>query len=765
MQSYINFILKHRFLVLAVLVVVTVLAGWKASTASMSTRLGEDMMGDHPEFHSYLEHCRKFRSDSVVVIGLEDPDMLSVASLDRLAAVVTALEDMPDIANVDSILDAARMSGDGKVLKQVDYADEARKRPGERMQIAKDLGADPLAGELFVARDGKAHSVLVEFTVDEERSGERLPEIVADIRAAVADAGYAPEQIHLGGFSAAVAETMIQMQYHVSTLFPFVAVILLVTVWLLFRRLWPAAVTMAVSLMAVTWTVGFVVFLEGTVHALLTITPPVILLVAFSDVVHLCSAYLTALGQGMDKERAIRAAGVEVGKACFLTSATTLVGFASFSIVPQPAMRLSAIALAFGVTVALLLALTLVPILLSMFKQPKALRGGATAVVQTGLDRLLASAQRLSTTWPRSVTVVFALLGVLAVMGATGFTFDVDFDKRFDDENQLTVDAEWFEDNFLGTNTLEVYVRAPEGSDLLDPERFRAVAAYQEALTKLPGVGSTTSLVDLMSEVHLQMAPAQATEDPLPDSRKALAQYLLLFETSGGEGLDRIVDFNREEMLIGGRLNHGGARATAVEGVAARDLAPQYLGDLAEVEVTGLVFLLGYFFDEVIDSQRLSVLISFLLIALMMSIGLRSFRVGCLSMIPNLLPVITVAGWLGAFADRIDSDVMIVMVMAIGIGVDDTVHFLMRYRVELARGSDHDTAIRGAFGFAGRAIVMTTIILVAGFLPCAGADFITMLYLGTMLPLALVTALAADLLLVPALITLGVMKLPTAKER
>jgi len=134
-------------------------------------------------------------------------------------------------------------------------------------------------------------------------------------------------------------------------------------------------------------------------------------------------------------------------------------------------------------------------------------------------------------------------------------------------------------------------------------------------------------------------------------------------------------------------------------------------------------------------------------------------------MIPNLLPVITVAGWLGAFADRIDSDVMIVMVMAIGIGVDDTVHFLMRYRVELARGSDHDTAIRGAFGFAGRAIVMTTIILVAGFLPCAGADFITMLYLGTMLPLALVTALAADLLLVPALITLGVMKLPTAKER
>ena len=765
MQSYISFILKHRLAVLGLIVALAGLAGWSASKGGMSTQLGEDMMGDRPEYHRYLERCRTFRSDSIIVVGVEDADMLSAGSLNRLEAAVESLEAMPDVARVDSILDAARMRGDGKVLTLVDYAEEARKRPGERERITRDLAADPLVGELMVARDAKAHSVLIELTVVEDRPGERFPEIITEVRDGFSAAGYSDESTHMGGFSASVAETIAQMQFNLSTLFPIVAVVLLITVWFLFRRLWPAAITLAVSLLAVSWTVGFVIALEGTIHALVSLTPPVILVVAFSDVVHLVSAYLTALEKGMAKDEAIRAAGVEVGKACFLTSATTFVGFASFGLVPQPAMRVVAISLAFGVAIALLIALTLVPILLSLFKEPKPLRGGATAVVHTGLDRVLTSARQLSTTRPRLVVGMFVVFGALVALGTPGFTFDVEFDRRFASDNRLSVDADWFEENFSGIHSLEVYVQAPEGSDLLDADRFRAIAKYQEALVAMPGVGSATSLVDLVKELHLQMAPDRAAEDPLPDSRQALAQYLLLFESSGGEGLDRIVDFNRTEMVIGARLNHGGARATAADGVAADKLARQYLENRADAEVTGLVFLLGYFFDEIVNSQKLSFLVSFLLIAFMMSLGLRSLRVGFLSMLPNLLPVITVAGWLGAFADRIDSDVMIVMVMAIGIGVDDTVHFLMRYRVELARTSDHGAAIRGAFGFAGRAIVMTTVILVAGFVPCVAGDFIPMVYLGTMLPLALVTALLADLLLVPALITLGVMRLPVPKGR
>ena len=127
-------------------------------------------------------------------------------------------------------------------------------------------------------------------------------------------------------------------------------------------------------------------------------------------------------------------------------------------------------------------------------------------------------------------------------------------------------------------------------------------------------------------------------------------------------------------------------------------------------------------------------------------------------MIPNMLPLLVLWGWIGLTMESVDTDVLIIAIIAIGIGVDDTIHFLMRYRVEREAAQD-EQAVRGAFGFAGRGIVMTTVILVLGFAPCIASGYMTMHLLGTMLPLSLVVALAGDLLLAPAMIRLGWMKL------
>ena len=759
MTRYIEFILKYRFFVLALVLGITVLAMVVASGATMSTQLGEDMIGNRPEFHRYIERANKFYSDAVVVVGIEDPDMLSRASQHRLRAAVAGLEAHPDVETVQSILDAASMDGDGEALKLTDYAELALADQTDHHAVKKQLLDDSLVGPLFISADGRAHAVMVELTVDESRTGERAPPLVDEILAVFVDAGYDANNVHRAGFTAAMAESVRQLQFNTTTIFPIVTLLLLIVVWLMFRRLWPAAVALTVSLLSVIWTVGFIVAKDGTVTALVSLTPPVVLVVAFSDVVHLCSAYLTCLGRGMAKDKAIRSAGTEVGKACLLTSATTFAGFASFGLVPQPAMQTVALALAIGVAVALLLALTLAPILFSLLREPKPLRQGATGFVHTAMDRVLGGAQRLATGRPRTVVAAFLVVAVLAVAGAPGFTFDADFERRFDEDNSLTIDSNWFKEHFVGTNTLDVYVTAPQEEGLLEPERLRAVAALQDDLVALPGVDSATSLVDLLKEIHRAMAPERAARDPLPDSRALIAQYLLLFESSGGEELDRIVDFERQEMVIGLRLNNFGARATARTGIKVQEMLPRHLGDLAEGEASGLVFLLGYFFDDIINGQKMGFGLSFILIALLMALGLRSFRVGLMSMIPNLLPVLVLAGWMGGCFEHVDSDVVLVMVMAIGIGVDDTIHFLMRYRVEIDRGATPEDAISGTFAFAGRGILMTTVILVVGFLPCAFSGYITMQYLGILLPTALIVALLADVLLVPAMITLGWMRL------
>ena len=258
------------------------------------------------------------------------------------------------------------------------------------------------------------------------------------------------------------------------------------------------------------------------------------------------------------------------------------------------------------------------------------------------------------------------------------------------------------------------------------------------------------SLVDVLEQLH----SALGGTDALPQSREALAQYLLLFEMSGGEDLDRMLNFERTTTKLIARLDSGAMRQTHTVSMLAADLAATHLPSTASFEATGLSTLFGGFLDELFTGQRNGLLFSISSIGVMMMLGLRSLRNGLLSMLPNVLPMLAVGGLAGLVWDQVDSDTVIPAMIAIGIGVDDTIHFMVRLRLE-AKRAPLPEAIRQTFQFAGRGILFTTIILVLGFLPLALSDYFSIWMMGTFIPLALVVALATDLLLVPAMATWG----------
>lgn len=182
------------------------------------------------------------------------------------------------------------------------------------------------------------------------------------------------------------------------------------------------------------------------------------------------------------------------------------------------------------------------------------------------------------------------------------------------------------------------------------------------------------------------------------------------------------------------------------------------LRDAVEIEATGLIALLGEWVEGFIDGQKRGLIFAFLAILMMMSISLRSFTGGLWSMLPNIIPLFMLGGYVGWFWETVDSDTLLVAVIAIGISVDDTIHFLFRYRFERERTDDVAVALDRAFHFSGRAIIITSAILVVGFLPYSISDFFTVRIMGTLLPLTLAGALLTDLLLVPAMIKLGAFK-------
>lgn len=757
MRTWIRLVLRHRFAVLVVVGLVTIAAGVIASQGVLASSIARLFLGDSPAYARFLTRAADFGSDELIVIGFDEPDLLGAESRARLARIAERLEEWPEVAQVLTPLDARRIEAGAGGLSITAYAEEAEAADAAGLgRLREEMRRDPFVADTLLARAGPAAAIIIELHPDGDRDAETGPLLLERAGAVLAEEGIARDRQHHVGQIAAVAELIVQTKLAIVRIFPFCAGLLLVTVWLLFGRLWPAALAVGVSLLAVVWTAGFAVLLDREVSIMMALVPSVILIVAFSDIVHLVSAYLIELGHRESKDEALFAAGVDVGRACLFTSLTTFLGFVSLSFVPTPVFRVTGLVMGFGVAIALLIAMTVVPIVFSLMPAPAPLREGGSVDAgraQRALDALLRGVRRVAI--GRPWWVIGGFVGVMGVAGygALGLQIETNVVERMGPENRLRQDVAWFEAGFAGTNVVDLYVSAPEVDGLLDPARFAAIARLEAAVEALPLVDDAQSLVDLMRRLHGALAGPEA--GPLPTTRPQLAQYLLLFEMAGGEGLSQVVDFDRRLMRIRLRLSDNGFRASEAVGDAAVALAREYLDPATTVEPSGMSYLLGDWLDAILSGQRNGLLFSVGTIALMMVVALRSLGAGLWSMIPNLFPLVVLVGWLGGVWSTADSDVFVVLVIAVGIGVDDTVHFLVRYRSECARTADRRLALARTFDFAGRAIVMTTVILTAGFLPFAMSDYFSAWILGTMLPACLVLALLADLLLVPAMAAVG----------
>ena len=750
-------VLRHRKAVLGLVAAVTVGALLVLTRVTVGSTLKKLFFGESPDYAAYIEQTRRFGSDEHVMLGLEVDDPADPALIERLARLDEEAANLRGFSGASSVGTAQVIVGDDGVLSVLPWG-EARR--GDRPEARTDVSG------LLVGRDERSVSILVDLEVDPDRTAREGLDNLAGLDAALAELGLADGTVHRAGFPVLLVEMLHIAWDNLYRILPMSGMALLIIVMAVFRRLLPAIVSVGIAGLAMVWTMAVSALIDPVFSIMVTAVPLVVVVVGFSDVIHLWSAWEQERLSGKSREDAILASAADVGRACLLTSVTTFVGFVSLAFVPTPMFRQMGVSLGVGVALALVLAMTLVPILLSYGLDDDAIERRVAGSVRSGglwsrfvhgldagLDAVIDAFRRLSVARPRSVVAVFFVLLGVAGAGASQMNVDADLVGRVSPDHPLQADARWFSEQFVGENMMQVFIEAPGPDAFLEPDRLAALARFQEAVAGLEGVEHTVSIVDALQRMHKALGAGDGST--LPDSSAAVAQEILLFEMSGGEDLDRLVDFDRQRVHMGVRLASSGMRATRDVAVAVEALGAELLPADVQVDATGLRVLMGAWIDRIIAGQTRGVAFSVAFVSVLMVLGLRSLRLGLVSMIPNLLPLIWLGGVLGLSWDTVDTDTAVIAMLAIGIGVDDTIHFLMRYRVEADRTPDRAVAIDRTFRFAGRAIVMTTVVLVVGFLPCALSDYFSLWILGTLLPMVLVFAVLADLLLVPAMVQLG----------
>lgn len=609
------------------------------------------------------------------------------------------------------------------------------------------VASEELAGR-FLTSDARWQIILIELESPYSIDPARQVALIAEIERIAEANGLGRDGRHLSGLVALQAYAYEQIGIVLYSYLPLGGLFIAIAVLVIFRRIEVVFVTLGIAAIAICWGTALGLLLYGKFSVLMAAVPLMVLVISTADVIHLISSYTAELAQGASHEVAVERTYLEVGGACVLTSVTTFVGFASLMMVPSNTIRQFGFSAAAGVASALLLSVLLIPVFLDwLHRRENPIVSTASAAY---LTRWFAQAcLNMSVRWSWQVVVAFGLMFLVCGSLVGRLSLDPDLTRRFTPVHPISQATRFFEEQLGGINSVEILLQG-EPDLLLAPSTLQQIIRFSESCKSTYGASGTYSIAELLKQALVQIdyrdphgvpqstQHAEATVEYLALTNQEAVRELLTPDHSSLRILVRIRETSYMDMLAVSSSIADEARATFD----------------AHIKVTekGSAPLIGRAVGEIIRGHLQGFGVCFSAIFLLITFGLRSLKLGCLSVLPNLTPLLCLGGILGCGTTKVDSDILAVATLGLGLAVDDTIHFLSRFRLEIKASQSVLAALQSAMDHTGLAIIRTTVILSVGFLPFAFSGYWSINMLGTYLIMVLGAAVLADLLFLPAIL-------------
>lgn len=535
-----------------------------------------------------------------------------------------------------------------------------------------------------------------------------------------------------------------------------VFLLILVMLVVLFRSLsavvWPVVVIVS----GLVWLFGIIGWSGVTMSVMVQIMMFLMLAVGVADAVHILSGYLHIRNTGTDHDPALHQVMRKSGLACFLTSATTAAGLLSLALVPVKPIAVFGLFSAMGVLIAFVLTMMLMPLMLDVWSPFSVKRPGKGRMIQAVIQ-IIGSAGLTKPGW---VITVFALVSVVLGYGLMQLRVDSNDIEVLKKGYPLRASYEIVNDHLGGSGNLEVALDFKRGNALKDPAVLNEMEALQRFLMDHEGstVVNTLSLVNAVKESNKALHNDDPAFYTIPRDPQVMAQTLFLFENANPTDRRRLVTDDYSQARVGIRTTNMGS----VDALAFMEKIQAYMDQhfahftsdypAMNVTMTGHMALLAAMLDHISWSQIRSFGLTLVVISLALFMVFGSVKAGILAMIPNIFPILTTFGIMGFWGIPLDMDTLLIAPIIIGLAVDDTIHFLTHYRLELDRFGDVRQASIHVLKEAGQAIAFTSLILAAGFSMFVLTFHNGLSHFGILSAIAILTACLADLCLLPALV-------------
>ncbi len=722
-------VISQRRALLSFLVLLTGIALVGATRVGVDNAVEIWFPQDDPGLGQYQAFLETFGNDEVVVIGVHAEDgILTDSGLARVRSVGEAALAVEGIARVRSIVTEPVVRGGQGVLEVAPLSDAAQ---------ARDiLQQDALASSL-VSADHETALVLAEM----DALGDidvRRDRILRDLRATVAAVDDTTSFAGIGVIYAALnqastvdAAAVIGASY----------LLILLLSRVLLGRWRPVVVTLTVVALGAVWLLGIYGAAGRDINMVTMVMPTLVLVIGVSDCVHML-VHVASTPKEWPPLQRVKVGVGEVFWPCLFNTLTTSMGFLALASASMPVVRDLGIFCALGLLASFVVS---VIICASM-----ALTSANLPLMaeQRHTQRIVDGIAKLAVRRPVEVLVGCGLITLLATLGMTRIevdTYSIDF---LYSDHTARVDSDRLEATFGPYTPLEFVVHSDDG--VRTPEVLQAVSGWQARMEEEPGVGWTRSLADVVENLDRVMSGRSAGR--IPDDPASVDQLLFLFEADSDANMARFVGPLETQLRVTVGIPMTSARQF---GQTIQDLKGMAdLPDGVHVEASGYIPLYVRIMEHIVSSQLSSFAIAFVVIFSLIALLFGSLRMAILAVPANLIPVLITLGVMGGAGIRLDVATVTIAAIVLGLVVDDTTQFLYRYRAMAAAHEGVEAVVEATVKSVGRPMFITTAILAGGFSVLGLAAIKSVAFFGLLLSVALISALLADLLVVPALLVL-----------
>ncbi|ELA9307798.1 efflux RND transporter permease subunit [Vibrio parahaemolyticus] len=687
-----------------------------------------------------------------IVIAPEDGDIFTPQTLSLIQKITVDAWQVPYSSRVDSIANYQHTEAFDDELLVEDLLYSEYELTPERISKVKSIAlSEPVLKSALVSEKGDVTVVNITVQLPEMDKTAEVEEVVSSINAMIDryQRAYPDVTFHKAGIIAMNHAFMTAAQDDSSTLVPTMLVVILVFLTIMLRSILSVIATLIVIIGSVMATMGISGWAGMFLSTATVNVPTLIMTLAVADCVHVIATMRQSMKNGFTKAQSIERSIALNFVPILITSVTTAIGFLMMNMSDSPVLRDFGNLSALGVMVACFLSVTLLPALLKLL--PIHVKMETSQDQKHVMDRLgdFVVSQRRALL-PLSVVVIVVCASLIPLNKVNDESVEY-----FGQRNEFRQAADFMEERISGMTNISIAIKTNESQGIAAPDFLNTIGEFSSWLRDQPETDHVATLADVYKRLNKNMHGDDEAYYLLPQERELAAQYLLLYEMSLPYGLDLNNQINVDKSSIKMVLtvaNLGSVELVDLENRIYQwfaEHAPQY-----QVVASSPSLMFAHIGETNMASMLSTLPITLVLISALLIFALRSVRLGLISLMPNIAPAVIGFGLWALISGEINLGLSVVVTLTLGIVVDDAVHFLSKYQRARREGQTAEQAVRYAFHTVGRALWITTVVLVAGFSVLAMSSFRLNADMGQLSAIVIFIALVVDFLFLPTLLML-----------